>query len=188
MVIKKILVLFSGSGTNLENLIHTFKNSKEISVAHALTNNKEAEGIHVALKNGVPCTIISSKDHTKKEYEALLLEKLHHLEYDLIVLAGYMKLVSQKFLQTAKSKVINIHPSLLPRHKGLYAIKRSFEDECTQGGVTIHFVNDKMDDGEIILQQSIQKQGLDFTAYLDEIKKVEFTLLPRAIMQTLELE
>lgn len=185
---KKLLVLFSGSGTNLENLINTLHLTKKVDIVHTITNNPNAKGIDICKSKNIPCTIISSKDLSKEQYENRLIENIASLEYDLIVLSGYMKIVSPVFLQTAKTEVINIHPSLLPRHKGLKAIERSYEDENIDGGVTVHFVNEKMDDGEIIIQKRILKESLSFDKYLEEVKKAEFEIFPKAVLQTLELE
>jgi phosphoribosylglycinamide formyltransferase-1 len=177
---KRLLILFSGTGTNADNIADYFKDS-DVEIIHTITNNKNAKGIDVSKKHNIECTILDSKSMSKDEYDTKLIELLQRLEYDLVVLAGYMKILPLDIINSAKSKIVNIHPSLLPRHKGLHAIERSFEDEHEDAGITVHYVNEKVDDGEIILQSSFKKDGLDFDQFVSNIKSCEYDTFPKAI-------
>ena len=132
---KKIAVLFSGTGSNLKYILeHLHK--KECEVVFALSNNAKAEGISIAQEYDIPYGIVEPKNFDSREaYDAVLVETLKRYEPDLTVLAGFMRILTPVFTQNIKA--INLHPSLLPRHKGLNAIKKSYEDGYEEGGVSI---------------------------------------------------
>lgn len=176
---KKIAVLFSGKGSNFAHIVKTL-HSKEFEVVVALTNNPNAEGIKVAKAASIPLEIIDSKAYESREaFDEEVVECLHRYSPDLTVLAGFMRILTPTFTEQIKS--INLHPSLLPRHKGLKAIEKSYEDQHTHGGVSVHYVTSELDGGEIILQKEIVKAGLDFEAYDKKIRSIEKEALAEAI-------
>lgn len=187
---KNIIVFFSGTGTNFKYIIDVLHNKVvggvRFCVSASLCNNPKAKGIDIAKQSKIPCHIIAHKD--KLLYEQALMDFMHEQDYDLIVLAGYMKIISPSFLSSLTAPIINLHPSLLPRHKGLNAMRRSFDDEHKEGGVSVHFVSNDLDSGEIIVQKGIQKAGLDFSEYEKRIKKLEHETLLEAILKVLDLE
>ena len=178
---KTILILFSGHGSNLLNLIDKFSNKYKIT---AITNNINANGINICKTHNIKCTIIDSKKfNNPKDYGDLLLKEILKSKSDLIVLAGYMKILSKTTLDSIKNtKMINLHPSLLPRHKGLNAIEKSYNDEYEDAGVSVHYVSHELDSGTIILQLSIMKKDYNnFESFKNAIKELEHQILPQAI-------
>ena len=180
---KKIAVLFSGKGSNFTHIVKTL-HKQEFEVVVALTNNPKAEGIEVANAASIPLEIIDSKTYESREaFDAVVVERLQQYSPDLTVLAGFMRILTPVF--TAQIKSINLHPSLLPRHKGLKAIEKSYEDEHSYGGVSIHYVSSELDGGEVILQKEIAKEGLSFKAYDEKVRSIEKDALVEAIRKIL---
>ncbi len=181
---KRIAVLFSGSGTNFEYILKHLHNNK-LEVAVALTNNPKAGGITFAEEYNIPLKIIDSKGFKSRKYfDRELVKELQKYHLDLVVLAGFMRILTPIFTEAVTA--INLHPSLLPRHKGLHAIEKSYEDEHPEGGVTVHFVTSELDSGKIILQKSILKEGLSFDDYYKRVRKIEKEALAEAILKVLE--
>ncbi|MBN2721643.1 MAG: phosphoribosylglycinamide formyltransferase [Campylobacterales bacterium] len=175
---KKIAVLFSGKGTNFAHLAKTFQG--DIEIALAITNNPNAGGIEVAKTHDIPLEIIDSLPfQTREAFDEVLVKAIQKAGVDLVVLAGFMRILTPVF--TDNVKAINLHPSLLPRHKGVEAIRRSFEDEYLEGGVSVHWVSGELDGGEIIVQKTISKSGLDFEAYDKIVRRLEKEVLSDAI-------
>lgn len=175
----KIAVLFSGKGSNFAHIVETLHLQK-CEVVVALTNNPNAEGIAIAKEHGIALEIIDSKNYKEREaFDALVVQTLQHYAPKLTVLAGFMRILTPVFTDTISA--INLHPSLLPRHKGLHAIKKSYEDEFDEGGVSVHAVSSELDGGEVILQKSLKKEGLSFEDYDREIRLLEKNTLTQAI-------
>jgi len=180
---KKIAVLFSGKGTNFAHIVHTLHN-KELEVVVALTNKPDAGGIAVAKSAGIPLEIVDPADFESREtFDAEVVSCLEKYQPDLTILAGFMRILTPVF--TDQIKAINLHPSLLPRHKGLNAIVKSYEDSYSSGGVSVHFVTSELDGGEIILQKEVSKEGLGLEAYDRKIRTVEKEALVEAIREVL---
>ncbi len=176
---KRIAVLFSGKGTNFAHIVKTL-HKKECEVVFALTNNPEAEGISIAQKYAIPYGVIDPKNFDSREaYDAVVVETLKRYNPDLTVLAGFMRILTPTF--TEQVKAINLHPSLLPRHKGLNAIEKSYEDTYDEGGVSIHYVSSELDGGEVILQKRVAKRDLSLENYDKEIRDIEKEVLVEAI-------
>ena len=179
----KIAVLFSGKGTNFAHIVKTL-HKKECEVVFALTNNPQAEGIAIAQKYGIPYGVVEPKNFDSREaYDAVMVETLKRYNPDLTVLAGFMRILTPTF--TEQVKAINLHPSLLPRHKGLNAIEKSYEDTYDEGGVSIHYVSSELDGGEVVLQKTLSKIGLSFEAYDEQIRSIEKEALCEAIKSVL---
>ncbi len=180
---KKIAVLFSGRGSNFAYIVNTLHH-KGFEVVVALTNNPNAQGISVAKEASIPLEIIDSTAYESREvFDAAVVECLEKYSPDLTVLAGFMRILTPVFTDQIKS--INLHPSLLPRHKGLKAIEKSYEDEHTHGGVSVHYVTSELDGGEVILQKEVAKEGLSFEAYDEKIRSIEKEALVEAIRKVL---
>ncbi len=181
---KKIAVLFSGKGSNFAHIVNTL-HKKEFEVVVALTNNPNAGGIDVAKEASIPLVIIDSKAYATRElFDAVVVESLQKYTPDLTVLAGFMRILTPLFTDNIKS--VNLHPSLLPRHKGLKAIERSYEDKYSTGGVSVHYVSSQLDGGEIILQKEVFKEGLTFEAYDKKVRSIEKEALTEAIRVVLK--
>jgi phosphoribosylglycinamide formyltransferase-1 len=176
---KRIAVLFSGKGTNFAHIVKTL-HKKECEVVFALTNNPEAEGISIAQKYAIPYGVIDPKNFDSREaYDAVVVETLKRYNPDLTVLAGFMRILTPTF--TEQVKAINLHPSLLPRHKGLNAIEKSYQDTYDDGGVSIHYVSSELDGGEVILQKRVAKRDLSLENYDKAIRDIEKEVLVEAI-------
>ncbi len=180
---KKIAILFSGKGSNFAHIVKTL-HKKECEVVVALTNNPNAKGIEVAKEASIPLEIVDSKSYKNREdFDAVLVEHLKKYAPDLTVLAGFMRILTPVFTDAVTS--INLHPSLLPRHKGLHAIEKSYADSFSNAGVSIHYVSSQLDGGEIILQKEILKAGLSFESYDTQIRSLEKVALTEAIKMLL---
>lgn len=180
---KKIAVLFSGKGSNFAHIVKRL-HKQEFEVVVALTNNPNAEGIEVAKIASIPLEIIDPKAYESREaFDAVVVERLQQYSPDLTVLAGFMRILTPVFTEQITS--INLHPSLLPRHKGLKAIEKSYEDEHSHGGASIHYVSFELDGGEVILQKEIAKEGLSFQEYDEKVRSIEKDALVEAIRKIL---
>ncbi|WP_456430884.1 phosphoribosylglycinamide formyltransferase [Nitratifractor sp.] len=181
---KRIVVLFSGVGSNLEYLLRRL-HGKKLTVAAAITNNPEAGGIEIARAHDVPVEVLDHRDFPDREaFDRALVERIESYAPDLTVLAGFMRILTPVFTEAVRA--INLHPSLLPRHRGLEAIRKSWEDTHPEGGVSVHWVSSELDEGEIILQYELEKEGFEsFEEYHDAIRRIEKEALAEAICEVL---
>jgi len=180
----KIAILFSGKGTNFAHIVKTLHN-KECEVVFALTNNPHAEGITIAQEHGIPYGVVEPKNFESREaFDATVVDTLKRYNPDLTVLAGFMRILTPVF--TEHVEAINLHPSLLPRHKGLNAIEKSYEDEHAEGGISVHYVSSELDSGDVILQKVVAKKELSLEAYDKKIRAIEKEALTEAIMLVLK--
>ena len=190
MSVKKIVILFSGVGTNLQNIISKLHKKKIHSVTYevvgAICNKKEAQGINICKKHHIPFTLIEHKTYnSREEFDKELVRQIQKFDPDITVLAGFMRILTSIF--TKNIKAINLHPSILPLFKGENAIQRSFESDMKIGGVSVHFVSDELDGGNIILQECFQKEeSQTLQSFQNKIKQLEFELLPKAIIKILK--
>ena len=153
MVKKKACIFISGSGTNLKELI---KSSREynfpININFIISNTKKAKGLRFAKLYKIPFLILDLNKTINLEF---FLIELNKKDISLICLAGYMKILNKKFINRFNKKIINIHPSLLPKYKGLNTHKKVLKNKEKSTGCTVHYVNDKLDSGKIILKKKI---------------------------------
>lgn len=182
---KKIVALFSGEGTNLANIIQKIHDQHAV-IACAITNNPNAAGILKAQKANIPVEVLAHTEFADREsYDEALVALIQRYEPDLVVLCGFMRILTPIF--TTQIRSINLHPSLLPAFKGARAIERSFASDETVCGVSVHWVTDELDGGEIILQKSFTKninETLeDFSA---KIRSIEHEILPQSIIKILK--
>ncbi len=182
---KNIVILFSGNGTNLEAIAKNLKDSKDIKIVCALTNNKNAYGIIRAKKFNIKVEILEhTKFKTRKEYDKALVELLKPYKPDLIVLAGFMRILTPIFVDSFEL-IINIHPSLLPLFKGAKAIERSFQSDMKAAGVTVHQVSNELDSGRILAQECFNSSGLTWEEFNNKIKEIEHRIYPKVIRDLL---
>ncbi len=177
-------VFISGKGTNLKNLIKFSKtNNSPIKISIVISNNKRAYGIRYAKKNKIKIKII---DFSKKREINDLLKILKFNNIRLICLAGFLKILSKDFIKSFKGKIINIHPSLLPKYKGLNTHEKVLENNEEFTGCSVHFVNEKLDGGKIILQKKIKIFKKDSLKSLkNRVLKEEYKLYPKSIIKIL---
>ena len=187
----KVAVLVSGGGTNLQALIDAQRSGiiKHGEIAVVISNNSDAYAITRAEKAGIHSEIVSSKEYKDQAaFEAKLIEALERNEIDLIVLAGFMRILSENFTSKYPRRIINGHPSLIPAFcgKGFYGLK-VHEAALAYGvkvtGATVHFVNEIPDGGEIILQKSVCVKKGETAESLQQrvMRQSEWIILPRAV-------
>ena len=181
MVKKNACIFISGKGSNLKNLIDKSRDTTfPIRIKLVICNNINALGIKIAKKNSIPCKIINTK---LRNYESILNQVLKLNKISLICLAGYMKILPKSFIRKFENKVINIHPSLLPKFKGLNTYSKIIKNKEIKTGCTVHFVNDKLDDGKIIVQKSFFiNQNYSENYLKDRTQKLEYVAYPEAII------
>ncbi len=177
----KTAVFISGKGTNLRNLIKFSKLKKSpIKICLVFSSNRLAKGLNYAKKYLIKMKIYNFTN--KKKAEFLILKDLKKNRIDLICLAGFMKILSPDFIKKFKGKILNIHPSLLPKYKGLNTHARAIKNKDKYSGCTVHLVNAKLDSGKIILQKKIKIFKKDTVFKLKKrVQKQEYKLYPKAI-------
>jgi len=177
----KTAVFISGKGSNLENIIKFSKNKKSpISVDLVVSNTSKAKGLSFADQFEIKKRIFNSKNFNNIEKNILLLLKKEKIKF--ICLAGFMKILSKNFIEKFDGKIINIHPSLLPKYKGLNTHRRAINNKDKFAGCTVHYVTAKLDSGKIILQHKIKIGVNDDSATLaKKILKQEHKLYLAAI-------
>ena len=178
-------VFISGRGSNLKSLINFAKKKlSPIKIVLVVSNNKEAQGLNYAKINNIKNIVVIYKNKLKAEKK--LLDALLKYKIRLICLAGFMKILSKKFILKFEGKILNIHPSLLPNYKGLNTHRRVIENKEKFTGCTVHLVNTRLDSGKIILQKKIKILRKDNESSLaKKVLKLEHQLYPRAIVKFL---
>lgn len=178
-----IAVFASGKGSNFDNIASHLKNNAENHVLLLVTDVNNAGCIKYAEKYKIPVLIVDYKTG-KTNVEQIILENIEFYKINLITLAGFMRILSAHFIKTAGIPIINIHPSLLPDFKGRNSIERAYNSSCANTGITIHFVNEGIDEGEIITQRSIR---IDRSKSLDELEamihQLEYEYYPQIIYE-----
>ena len=179
----KTAVFISGTGSNLKNIIKFSKIKKSpISINLIISNTYLAKGLKYAEQFKIKKKIFNFKDYNKAEKKILILLKKEKIEF--ICLAGYMKILSAGFIKNFGKKIINIHPSLLPKYKGLNTHSRAIKNKDKLAGCTVHYVAAKLDSGKIILQKKVKISARDNPASLKKkVLKQEHKLYPAAIMK-----
>ena len=166
-------VMCSGNGTNFENIVRTCREDEVVVMIH---NKKKCGAAKRADKLGIPHTQISSKQ------EDTIIDIMKAWKVDLIVLAGWMRIVTTKLINAFPNRIINLHPSMLPKYKGLHAIERALDSGDKMTGVSVHYVNEELDGGEVILQSEVPiLPGDDLDTLTKAIQRREYYLLPKAI-------
>ena len=182
MVKKRTCVFISGQGTNLKNLILSSRDSNfPIKISLVISNNRNAYGINYAKKYNVPYVFINTKVDS---YENKILLNLKKYKISFICLAGYMKILSANLIKNYEKKIINIHPSLLPKFKGLNTFSRMLKNEEKKAGCTVHYVNKKLDSGIKIIQKNFFINNKDNEKILkNKTQKLEYRAYPEAIIK-----
>ncbi|MDA9733045.1 phosphoribosylglycinamide formyltransferase [Candidatus Pelagibacter sp.] len=180
-------VFISGTGSNLESLIKFSKTNKSpLSIEFVVSSNPEAKGLNYAKTYKIKKKILNFKNKNLSEKELLFLLKVNNIE--MICLAGFMKILSKNFIKKFKGKILNIHPSLLPKYKGLNTHKRVLNNKEKYSGCTVHFVNARLDSGKIILQKKVKISKNETEASLaKKILAQEHKLYPKAILKAFNL-
>ena len=178
-----VVVLISGSGTNLQALLKATDNPLFPAKIVAVGSDKDAPGlVHAELAEVDTFVVEPERFSSREAWAETLLASVEHHQPDLVVLAGFMRILPANFVNALKGKLINTHPSLLPLYPGAHAVRDALEAKATVTGVTIHKVDEGVDTGEIIVQQSVPVEANDTEASLHEkIKVVERELLVQCV-------
>ena len=183
----KTAVFISGTGSNLKSLIKfSKKKNSPISIDLIISNNPKAKGLKLGKVNKIKKKVFNFEN--KHKIENQILSVLKHHKIKMICLAGFMKILSRNFIAKFKGKILNIHPSLLPKYKGLNTHQRVLDNNEKYSGCTVHFVNSKLDSGKIILQKKVKISKNETRDSL--AKKViiqEHKLYPKAILKIFNL-
>ncbi|HLK52459.1 MAG TPA: phosphoribosylglycinamide formyltransferase [Candidatus Angelobacter sp.] len=154
--LKKLGILLSGRGSNFEAIADSIQAGRlNAEIAIVISNRADAPGLESAKRRGLNAVLIASKGRGREEHDADVIAALHHAQVDLICLAGYMRLLSSHFIQAFPNRIVNIHPSLLPAFPGMDAQKQALEYGVKVTGCTVHFVDEHLDNGPIILQKTV---------------------------------
>ena len=168
----RLAVLCSGNGTNFENILRSCWEDEVVIMIHNVEN---CGAVKRANKFGIPHCFIEHED------EDLMIMTLKAMDVDLIILAGYMRILSKKFVDSF-DKIINVHPSLLPKYKGLNTVQRALDAGDTVVGCTVHYVTEELDSGDIIYQGLVDVEPNDTVKTLTKkIQRQEYSILPEAL-------
>ena len=183
---KRLCVFVSGSGTNLQAMIDADIDPAEIVLV--FSNNPEAYALERAGNHNIPTEVISHKGYDSREsYEEEIIKAIEPYNIDLIALAGFMRILSPLFVKRFKSKILNIHPALLPSFPGIHAARQALEYGVKFTGCTVHFVDEGVDTGPIIQQSVVEVFENDTEDSLQErIQKEEYRIYPEAIKMVAE--
>lgn len=177
-----IAVLISGNGSNLQALIDASRSSN-YKVGLVISNNPDAYGLERAKAAGITSKVINHRDFaSREEFDQALIAELDIFNPDLIVLAGFMRILSAQFVQHFSGKVLNIHPSLLPKYPGTNTHQRAIDAGDTVHGVSVHFVTEELDGGPIVAQEKVPVLPTDTAAELAaRVSRKEHVVYPRAV-------
>jgi len=186
---KRIGILFSGRGSNFEALASSVASGRipNAEIAIALSNREDARGIEKARALGIDARVISSKGLEREAYDKLVIAALQEKRVDLVCLAGYLRLLSPQFVAAFHNRILNIHPSLLPAFPGLEAQRQALEHGVKYSGCTVHFVDENLDAGAIVLQACVPVEDSDTPETLSErILREEHRIYADAVRIVLE--
>jgi phosphoribosylglycinamide formyltransferase-1 len=159
---KRLAILLSGRGSNLEAIAESVaRGEMEASIAVVISNRAEARGVELARERGINAVVIPSKGVDREAYDRSLIEELQKYQVDLICLAGYMRVLSATFVRQFRNRILNIHPSLLPAFPGLDAQHQALAYGVKVSGCTVHFVDEYLDAGPVVLQVAVPVHDAD---------------------------
>jgi len=176
-------ILISGRGSNFEAIANSIaRKTLDAEIAIVISNRANAPGIEIARERGIPLRIILSAGMDRETYDKLLIDELQTHEVDLVCLAGFMRLLSADFIRAFPNRVLNIHPSLLPAFTGLDAQRQALDYGVRVTGCTVHFVDEYLDSGPIIVQSAVPVLDSDTVETLSaRILLQEHVIYPKAI-------
>jgi phosphoribosylglycinamide formyltransferase-1 len=186
--VKRLGILISGRGSNFEAIANAVaRGDIAAEIAVVIANRPEARGLETARQRGLCAISIPSKGLDREVYDRMLLEELHKQRVDLVLLAGFMRLLSASFIRQFPNRILNIHPSLLPAFPGLDAQQQALEHGVKITGCTVHFVDEQLDAGPIIVQAAVSVADDDTVESLSaRILEVEHRIYPEAIRIVLD--
>jgi len=180
----KLVILISGRGSNMLSIIKAIDNGElDVSIAAVISNRPDALGLSLAEQAGISTSLIDHKQFlSREEFDQALAAEVDRYQPDLVVLAGFMRILTTDFVAHFKNRLINIHPSLLPKFKGLNTHQRAIEAGEEEHGASVHFVTPELDDGPIVLQARVNiLETDDATTLAARVLEKEHKLYPDAI-------
>lgn len=186
---KRLAIFVSGSGTNMENILRHIRDGKiKAEAALVVSDNAGAFALKRAEKFDVESVVVERKRFDSKElFEAEIHRHLERKRVDFILLAGFMRILSPSFVKAHRGRVLNIHPALLPNFPGAHAIRDAWEAKVKKTGVTVHFVDEGVDTGPIILRREVSVEANDTLESLEKkVHAVEYEIYPEAVNLVLE--
>ena len=185
----KIIVLISGNGSNLQKIIDQVESGNiKAEISAVISNRADAYGLQRAEKANIPTITLDHTQFTDREaFDQSLAQIIDSFSPNLIVLAGFMRILSDPFVEQFQNKLINIHPSLLPKYKGLHTHKRALEDKQKEHGASVHFVIPELDAGNVILQGVVPIKEDDTEESLaNRVHQIEHIIYPKAVKWLVE--
>ena len=177
---KSIVILISGRGSNMEAILDAHL---QLEIKAVISNRPDATGLETAAQRGFPALVVDHKTHATREgFDAALAEAIENLAPDYIILAGFMRVLSDSFVNHFSGRIINIHPSLLPAFPGLHTHRRALHSGVRIHGATVHFVTPQLDHGPIIVQAAVPVlPGDDESSLASRVLAVEHQIYPQAL-------
>jgi phosphoribosylglycinamide formyltransferase-1 len=179
-----IVTLISGRGSNFEAIVKTAQKEQwPVTFTGVIANHSTAKGLDFARSQGIPAFVIEHREYaTRESFDAALMAKIDELGADLVVLAGFMRILTPGFIRHFEGRLMNIHPALLPAFPGLHTHERALEAGVAEHGASVHFVNEGVDEGPIICQASVPVlQGDDADSLAARVLAAEHQIYPRAV-------
>lgn len=186
---KNIVILISGRGSNMEALVHAAKTEQwPARIAAVVSNKTDAKGLEFAASHGIPTAVVANKDFASRaDFDAALQETIDRFAPDLVVLAGFMRILTPAFVEHYDGRLLNIHPSLLPKFPGLHTHEQALAAGELVHGATVHFVTAELDHGPVVAQASVDVLPGDTADTLAaRVLVQEHQLYPRAIRLFIE--
>lgn len=180
-----IVVLISGSGSNLQAIIDNISAGRlKARIAGVLANKADAYGLIRAQQAGITTAVLSHADYASREdFDAAMMQQIDSWRPDVVVLAGFMRILTPGFVQHYEGRLLNIHPSLLPKHKGLHTHRRALEAGDKEHGCSVHFVTAELDGGPVIAQAVVRVSADDNETLLNErVHKSEHRIYPEVLV------
>lgn len=187
----KIAVFCSGFGSNFQAILDAVRRKQlKAQIALMVCDKPTAYSVNRAKKNNIPVVLLSPQLFSSREaYEKVIVSILKNQKVDLVVLAGFMRILTPYFIRAYRNRIVNIHPSYLPAFKGAHAIRDAFEAKVSETGVTVHWVVEKVDAGRVILQEKVKRNPKDTLESLEKrIHAVEHKLYPKALQHIIDLK
>ncbi|MFZ6691013.1 phosphoribosylglycinamide formyltransferase [Undibacterium sp. SXout20W] len=186
---KKIVILISGRGSNMQAVVEACVNQKwPAQIAAVISNKTDASGLEYAASKGIPTAVVVSKEFSQREaFDAALQQKIDEFSPDIVVLAGFMRILTPAFVNHYAGRMLNIHPSLLPSFVGLATHSQALEAGVKLHGATVHFVTAELDHGPIVAQAAVPVYNDDTENSLAQrVLAQEHIIYPRAVRQFVE--
>jgi len=181
---KRVVILISGSGTNMLNIAEQCAQERVAGEVVAVISNKaDAGGLTKAAELGLETAVLAHNDFDSREaYDQALAQLVERFQPDVVVLAGFMRILTAEFAQQFQGRILNVHPSLLPKYKGLHTHQRALENGDSEHGVSIHFVTEELDGGPVVLQAKIPIFDGDTIDDLQErVHEQEYRIYPLVV-------